>query len=213
MSRALLYKKRLAQKFNKAIKAESSLELDPSEVKMIANLIGFLPKIKATYSKPKKITQRRINEKYHTRYLIRVDMKRVLEIESTLPESELWLEEDFLESLRQRNTIGMVIEVIDEDNLKSKIIGYSIYELHKRYIKLSKLVICEEHRRRHAGETIIEKLKSKLTTTRRTQLIAEAKEENVVAQMFLSKMGFFANNPDGSNVYNFVFDKTEVAND
>ena len=59
----------------------------------------------------------------HIRWMIRRDLPTVLEIEESNFEFP-WTEDDFLRCLRQRNCIGMVVELDDE------IVGFMIYELH-----------------------------------------------------------------------------------
>lgn len=94
----------------------------------------------------------------HVRWMIRRDLTDMIKIEQKTIGPK-WNEKTFLETLRGRNCIGMVVED------QKKIVGFMIYELHKTKLTILKLTGCPL-----AVNTMIEKLKSKLSSHRRTRI-------------------------------------------
>lgn len=118
------------------------------------------------------------------RYMIRRDMPEVVKIEQASYEAP-WTQADFKECLSHHNHMGMVIES------KEQIIGFMVYGLLKDSIHLLNIAICPSLRRLGCAESLVDKLKSKLTVQRRKEIIAYTRESNLEAQLFLRKMGFF----------------------
>jgi [ribosomal protein S18]-alanine N-acetyltransferase len=133
----------------------------------------------------KKKTQRGI----HMRWMTRRDLPHVLQIEEQ-SFKEPWNEDNFLQVLRLRNCIGMVIEYED------LVIGFVLYELHDhstipgRPIEILNIAVCPEFRRMMVGTSMIEKLKSKLSWQRRRKLMAWVSERNLEAQVWFRSNGF-----------------------
>ena len=121
----------------------------------------------------------------HIRWLIRRDMPEVLEIEQACFEFP-WSEEDFIRCLRQRNCIGMVAEVED------LVLGFVIYELHKSRLHVLNLAVHPHAHRHGLGTAILEKLRNKLSSQRRTRIMAEVRETNLAAQQFMRASGLRA---------------------
>ena len=121
----------------------------------------------------------------HIRWMIRLDMPQVLEIENQSFEFP-WSEEEFIRCLRQRNCIGMVSE---EDE---QVIGFMIYELHKNRLHLLNLAVLPGNRNNGVGRSMIAKLQGKLSADRRNRIMLEVREKNLPAQLFLKKLGFRA---------------------
>ena len=121
----------------------------------------------------------------HQRWLIRRDYKEVLAIESDSFEFA-WDEQDFLRCLRQKHCIGMVAET------EGRIVGYMIYELHKDRLHLVNFAVAPVNRRSGIGTLMIEKLKSKLSSYRRTRVTLEVRDSNLAAQLFFRSQGFRA---------------------
>jgi len=120
----------------------------------------------------------------HIRWMIRRDMPEVLEIEQQSFEYP-WREDDFVNSLRQRNCIGMVAEHED------LVVGFMIYELHKDRIHLLNFAVSSDYRRMSVGNQMAQKLIWKLTP-RRNRISLEVRETNMPAQLFFREMGFRA---------------------
>ena len=121
----------------------------------------------------------------HIRWMIRRDMPEVLQIEQGSFEFP-WSEEDFIRCLRQRNCIGMVAE---HDN---RIVGFMIYELHKNQLHILNFAVRPDYRRRNVGRQMADKLIGKLSQQRRSRIVLEVRETNLVAQIFFKKLGFRA---------------------
>ena len=121
----------------------------------------------------------------HIRWMIRRDMPEVLAIEAASFEFP-WLEDDFINCLRQRNSIGMVAEH-DE-----KIVGFMNYELAKNRIHVLNFAVDPKMRRCGVGAQMVCKLKDKLSTQRRTRLLLEVRETNLTAQLFFHECGLRA---------------------
>jgi len=115
--------------------------------------------------------------------MIRPDMPEVLEIELNSFEFP-WHEEDFIRCFRQRNCIGMVAEY------RERIVGFMVYELHKRRLHILNFAVHKSMRTRGVGRQMTEKLQSKLSAKRRTQLTLEVPDENLGAHLFFQKLGF-----------------------
>ncbi|MDA7950664.1 MAG: ribosomal protein S18-alanine N-acetyltransferase [Pirellulaceae bacterium] len=120
-----------------------------------------------------------------TRWLIRRDLPAVLEIEQTCFDSP-WLPSECGQCLQQRNCVGMVTEFED------KVVGYMIYELHKRRVHLLNFAVDEGFRRKGIATQMIGKLVKKLSNHRRTRIVVEVRETNLRAQLFFRKSGFRA---------------------
>ena len=121
----------------------------------------------------------------HIRWMVRRDMAEILAIEGESFEF-LWLEEDFIRCLRQRNCIGMVAEH-DE-----RVVGFMIYELNKTRIHVLNFAAAAEYRRRGVGSQMVAKLIGKLSACRRTRISLETRESNLPAQLFFRSQGFTA---------------------
>ncbi len=123
--------------------------------------------------------------KTHIRWLIRRDLADCLEIEADSFEFP-WCENDFLRCLRQCNCIGMVAEH------NERIVGFMIYELHKTRLHVLNFAVKHSHRRSRVGSQMVEKLKGKLSVQRRSRVMLEIRESNLLAQLFFRSCGFRA---------------------
>ena len=121
---------------------------------------------------------------FHIRWMIRRDMPEMIEIEQT-EVGPIWEEEDFLRTLRQRNCIGMVAEIGD------KIAGFIIYELHKNYLEIVKIGASPQYYK-SAITQMLDKLKSKLSSHRRTRLAITVPLKNLPLLKLLRKENFKA---------------------
>lgn len=122
--------------------------------------------------------------KTEIKWLVRADMADVLQIENQTPIEARWTEDNMLNALRKRNTIGMVIEI------GHKIVGYMIYELHKDRLVLLKLAVEKWHQGHGIGTELVVKLKSKLLQQARRFLEVTVAESDLPAQLFLNSNGF-----------------------
>ncbi|MBN2293535.1 MAG: ribosomal protein S18-alanine N-acetyltransferase [Pirellulales bacterium] len=121
----------------------------------------------------------------HIRWMIRRDMPAVLDIEADSFEFP-WLEDDFIRCLRQRNCIGMVVELDD------RVVGFMVYELNKTRLHMLNFAVAPEFRRLGIGSQMIRKLIGKLSAQRRSRIVLEVRETNLAAQLFFRENGFRA---------------------
>ncbi len=119
------------------------------------------------------------------RWLIRRDMESVLAIERSSFQYP-WTEEDFRCCFRQRNVIGLVVEIND------RIVGFMIYELLPTQLHVLNFAVAIWNRRLDVGTLMLKKLKAKLSEQRRTEIILEVKESNLAAQLFFRSQGLSA---------------------
>jgi ribosomal-protein-alanine N-acetyltransferase len=117
------------------------------------------------------------------RWMIRRDLEPVLEIEGLCFQYP-WSEQDFTNFLRQRNGIGMVAE--DGE----RIVGYCLYELESSWLHLANIAVLPAYQGKGVGATMIGKLISKLSPTRRHRITTNVRETNLDAQLFFKAMGF-----------------------
>ena len=119
------------------------------------------------------------------RWLIRRDMHDVLRIEAESFEFP-WCEDDFMNALRQRNCIGMVVDVgID-------VVGFMIYELHANRIDVLKIAVDPQWRRKGIGTAMLDRLKDKLFHQRRNEVQMIVRESNLPALLWLQRNEFLA---------------------
>ena len=122
----------------------------------------------------------------HVRWMIRRDMRDVLQIEhDSFPFP--WQEEDFLTALRERNTIGMVAEIGET------VVGYMVYTAERTKILLVNMAVDPDYRRRGIGRTMIGRLFTKIEGGgRRNRISVDLRESNLPGQLFLRDMDFRA---------------------
>lgn len=118
------------------------------------------------------------------RFMIRRDLPEILEINADNFECN-WDEEDFLRSLRSRNTISRIAEVC------GKVAGYIIYQYSSGQFQIINLAVSRQSRRLGVGSALLVKLISKPREyLKRVQVnVAEA---NLPAQLFFRSHGFKA---------------------
>lgn len=128
----------------------------------------------------------------HIRWMIRRDLEQVVAIEN-LSFPDPWTADDFMKVLLQRNRIGMVAEVADSIyGRRDAIAGYMLYELNDNCLRLINLAVHPDFRRRCVGTAMVRKLVSKLSPQRRSKLIVEAADYNLLSHVFLRACGFVA---------------------
>ena len=138
--------------------------------------------------------------KINLRWMIRRDMPEVLEIERGSFEFA-WIEEDFLNCMRQRNYIGMVAEH------NERVVGFMIYELHKTKLRVLNFAVHPDCRRYGVGSQMVAKLVSKLSLKGRSRIVLEVRETNLPAQFFFRSLEFQAT----TVLRNFYEDSAEDA--
>ena len=120
----------------------------------------------------------------HIRWMIRRDLPEVLAIDKA-QFAEPWDKETFVQYLRQRNCIGMVVERDD------RIVGVMIYELHKTRLVVIRLAVDTDASETGIGRAMIDKLKGKiLTHCTRHAIRVVVDTDDIGLCMFLSEQGF-----------------------
>lgn len=122
--------------------------------------------------------------RYHVRHMIRRDLPAVLEIDASAHQP--WSKDELLKFLKKRNGIGMIVE------LGEKIVGFVIYELHRKSIEVHRLAIHPDWRCRDAGSELIRKMIGKLSVQRRDLMVFDVPETCLDLQLFLRSQGFLA---------------------
>lgn len=121
------------------------------------------------------------------RWMISRDLPQVTAIEyASFP--SWWSEDDFRKVLRQRDCIGLVA-VAGFD-----VVGYIVYELHKKRLHVLNLAVHPDWRGRGIGKQMVDRLKSKLSADRfsRRKIMLEIRERNLPGQLFFRSLGFKA---------------------
>lgn len=122
----------------------------------------------------------------YCRWMIAFDLPRVLEIERASFEADYWKENDFRQALRCQSVIGMVAEQ------EQDILGYTLYELHKKSVDILNFAVDPRRRREGVGTILINKLKYKLLSHRRQKLTAITPESSLLMLQFLRAHRFRA---------------------
>jgi ribosomal-protein-alanine N-acetyltransferase len=134
----------------------------------------------------------------YIRWMIRRDIDSVIGID-WLSYVDAWSEEDFLRKLRQRNCIGLAAEQGET------VVGYHLCKLHKSYLRILRLAVHPDNRRKGVGCQLIAKLISKLESHRRTKLVLDVSEANLGGHLFLKANSFKAKPLRGADEYRFVY--------
>lgn len=122
----------------------------------------------------------------HVRWMISRDMAEVLQIEATsFSAADRWGEETFLRCLRDRNTVGLVAEHGDE------VLGFAVYRLCGGHVRLAKLAVRADCRRRQVGAQMIAKIATRLSLQRPVMRL-DVCETSLGAQLFFKRLGFRA---------------------
>ena len=122
----------------------------------------------------------------NVRWMIRVDMPSVMEIENKCFEFA-WQESDFRRVLGERNCIGMVAEDADRH-----VVGYMVYEIHKTRLHLINIAVHPDHHRSGVASAMIRRLVYKLSENRRSCCSLVVREGNLPAQLLFKSLGFRA---------------------
>lgn len=127
-----------------------------------------------------------VKQATHIRWMVRRDMAEVLAIEEDVFDDP-WSEDIFIRELRQRNVIGFVAE------REARIAGVLVYDLSPKRIDIINIGIRRDLWRSGVGRAFISKLFDKLSLNGRSQITANVRETNLLAQIFFRSMGFKCN--------------------
>lgn len=118
----------------------------------------------------------------HARWMIRRDMNEVLDIERRHAVGVPWGEEDFLKVLRDRNSIGMVVEE------GQTVVAFVLYNLEKNRLEIVRF----QGDLPEAVSLLCERLVGKLSAERRKRLVMTVNEEDVPLLLQLRDNGMKA---------------------
>jgi len=111
-------------------------------------------------------------------------MKDVMPILLDTMQEESPTEEEVIEMLRERNTVGVVVETEE-----STIAGLCLYSIHPKRVEVRFLCIHPNKQGQGYGRFVMAYLLRKLNNKRK-KIEMEVSEFNVEAQMFLKASGF-----------------------
>lgn len=125
----------------------------------------------------------------HVRWMIRRDMNEVLDIDRDCFHSP-WGEDGFIKMLRQRNIIGMIVE------LDEKVVGFMVYQLNKRSLHIHRFAASPKGE--GTGSEMVNKLKGKLNQQRRNKITVDVPERMLGALNFFKRHDFIATGISGA---------------
>jgi ribosomal-protein-alanine N-acetyltransferase len=124
-----------------------------------------------------------MNDEIVIAWTCRRDLPQMLAIEDD-SFHEPWSEDEFTEQLRQKNVIAICAHA------GGRIVGYVIYELHSRLLRVINLAVALEFRRNGIGTKLVNHLKEKIGG--RNRITAEVSERNTASHLFFRAVGFRA---------------------
>lgn len=109
-----------------------------------------------------------------------------------------WDVDDFDQELKGRKTIGLVAKV------GHRVVGFIIYELHSRLIKVIRLAVHPNYRERGIGRELLRKISSKLNCIRKSAIF-DVPDDNLPAHKWLRACGWRAEAIRFEPTYRFSF--------
>lgn len=141
--------------------------------------------------------------KSYTRWLIKRDLPAIIDIENaSFPYP--WTEEEFLDVLKQRNSVGFVFEE------KETIIGYVLVQLNKDSCEIINFAVAEDRRKQGIGAKMLTDIIVRYANKR--SVFAVISDINLGAHLFFSRMNFYATQvlknyfDVGHDAYEFVYE-------
>ena len=125
--------------------------------------------------------------KVYIRWMIRRDLDFVCAIEQQYPSADSWVEGDFIRHLRVRNCIGFIAE--DEHD---EVVGFMVCMLDRERVSVLKFGVATGSAGKGVGRQMIDKLKSKLATGRRGEIVFTVDERSMGFLLVLRAMQFKA---------------------
>ncbi len=135
--------------------------------------------------------------KYHIRWIVRIDLPSVLEIDDASFDDP-WREEDFLRHLRERSVIGMVAEHGD------RVVGYMVYRLYKHEYELLRIAVAPDCRRQGVGFAMLCKMADRISRNHRKRFHLAVSDQNLAGQLWLKACGLKATGVEDDS-YRFEF--------
>lgn len=120
------------------------------------------------------------------RWMIRADLPQVLKLDELNNAWDCWSEQDYLQALRRRKTIGMVCEFAE------KIVGVVVYDLEEGKIFLQRFEVDPGYLTTKAPQIMLNELKNKMKKRKAKELeiVIPDSNEYMSVHQFWAKMGF-----------------------
>jgi [ribosomal protein S18]-alanine N-acetyltransferase len=131
------------------------------------------------------------------RWLVKADLPNVCAIEMS-NFARHWTEEDFLRTLRQPNSCGMVA-----CNRDCRIVGFMVFEFQEKKLRLLNMAVAPTYRLKGVGKRMIAALFNEPEYQHRQAIDLMVDEKHLGGQQFLQACGFKA-----SGVERGYFDDT-----
>ena len=182
----------LKDRLQTALKQERGLRLSAAEVQSLASVLGIdfpvpIPRRRAR-RRPSPSKEPILADVMH---MVRADLKEIVAIDESAM-SPPWTRDDFVQRLKQRNTIAKKIRLKRTGRKSGPIAGYMVYELHMNRIELRRMVVSPQYRLHSLGRQMMTSLSAKLHQWRRTFIRIEVAESELQALLFLRAVGFSA---------------------
>lgn len=119
------------------------------------------------------------------RWLIHVDLQRVLEVEDEAFGDDAWNRVALEGLITSRNTAGIIAEV------DSVAVGFLVYEIHREHFEIKRVAVRPFYRRKGVASLLVDKVIER-TSYQRPVVLVEVPEDLLASQLFFSASGFFA---------------------
>lgn len=135
------------------------------------------------------------------RWAIKRDIPALLAIEEASFDTP-WNAAEFTKAITNASVVCKVGEINEQ------VVGFIVYELHKKKFHVASFAVAPDHRKQGVGRQLMQHLISMLNEER-TRITMEVREKNLAAQKFCKAIGFKALRvlrdyyPDGEAAYLF----------
>lgn len=103
-----------------------------------------------------------------------------------------WSTEDFVRVQRQPKANGRVAVVGSGWKKSERIVGYIFYQLFPAHVRILRLAVTPDCRRRGVGRRLVEVLENTLDPHKYSLILVEVRETSLTAQLFFRAAGFRA---------------------
>jgi ribosomal protein S18 acetylase RimI-like enzyme len=138
--------------------------------------------------------------------MIRSDLPEVLEIEAASAKANgipVWSEAGLVSHLKQHSCVSMVATTIC-----GRIAGYILYDLRRCSLRVLRIAVAPELRRHGVGSALLNRVKSKLSSARRTKAVCVADERALDLHLLLRASQFMATSIE-RNAFSLAEDKID----
>lgn len=187
-----------------ALKQEKGILLTAAEVQGLASVlqVGF-PVTHRWRRKPSPSKEPLAGE---VRFMCVADLQKVVAIDHAATQ-DAWNEDEYKQRMSQRTVIAKVVEWPGRGRRARAMVGTMVYERHKSWIELVRIVVGSEYRLHSFGRQLIASLQSNLNKRLLTHVRTTIDENNLPLMLFLRSVGFAAVEAcDGEVVMEYYWD-------